>query len=421
MACARCVLAICVICSPLATAVRCGAGALDDAREHLAPARPGPPCDVLRRMRASLPEDMVRRVAELAPVRYRVATLSPSAATVTLWGRGGARRLLRGHSLGVTGFVFFPLGDRALSWSTDGRAIIWDVATGGAFRQLHHWSPVVCARVFPRGDRIVTCSEADACVIRDAAYGSPLVTLPVWDVRGVEVLPRGDRVLTFAPRGAVAVWDAATGAKRCEQGSHGGTVLVARVFPDGETVVTGGSDSRAIVWDASTCLIRHALPHTCRVPGVAVVGHGSAVVTTSISGGLYTWNASTGLPLRVDPGQSTWRMDSVRVEALGARHDLIVSTTLEEVRVMNVTSGAVLHRMVETPDITVAACVPPAGDIIATLGVHNISVWDVASGAKLESMAHSRLQSTDIAVGLGSVLDPDGFGPGVSWKDLPEM
>lgn len=68
--------------------------------------------------RSGLVWDVVRRVLDLAPFRYQVASCS-GCTSVTLWGRRGARLVLRGHVLPVAGVLFFPLGDRLVTWSEE--------------------------------------------------------------------------------------------------------------------------------------------------------------------------------------------------------------------------------------------------------------------------------------------------------------
>lgn len=61
----------------------------------------------------------------------------------------------------VTGMFFFRLGDRILTWSTDGAAIVWDAASGALLLELR-WGDgcaVRSAGVFAEGERCV-CQRA---------------------------------------------------------------------------------------------------------------------------------------------------------------------------------------------------------------------------------------------------------------------
>lgn len=124
--------------------------------------------DVLRRWLAYFTPDIVRQVLDAAPFRYQVATCTGSGA-VTLWGREGLHLKLLRQTVGeVGGILFFPLGDRMLTWSRNGMATIWSTSSGRALVELPHRRPVTCARIFASGDRVATCTQEGSGHIWDA-------------------------------------------------------------------------------------------------------------------------------------------------------------------------------------------------------------------------------------------------------------
>ena len=80
---------------------------------------------------------------------------------------------LIGHSYYVHCCQFSPCGKILASSSTDGRVILWDVATGKALHELSHESHscIKICRFSPDGDRLLTGSDDE--------------TLVLWDVKGV--------------------------------------------------------------------------------------------------------------------------------------------------------------------------------------------------------------------------------------------
>lgn len=213
----------------------------------------------MHKMREVLSRDVIRHVFDLIGFRFQIASCSMRQEIVTIWGARGPRRVLRGHTAEVAGVQFFPLGDRALTWSRDTTARIWDTASGKSVHVFEHRRQVKCAQIFPKGDRVVTCSEEGVCFIRDAESGELLSKLFNPRVRGVEVFPRGDRVLTWGRHSWASVWDTASGDIVCRLPGRVSAITMARVFPGGDKVITYNKLARAVIWDTASCRALHEL------------------------------------------------------------------------------------------------------------------------------------------------------------------
>lgn len=387
-------------------------------------ARVRPGDGVLERVKAGVAEDLHELVLDFVPFRSKVFA-SSGGRDVRLWSpSGGARTWRDGLSETVSGIRLFPLADRALTWSASGPALVWDVATGEVAVQLKGGRPR-CARVFPRGDRVAVCaSDGSGVSILDPGSGEELRRLHMQGVRDVAIFPSGDRLVSWGGAPSAAVWDAASGAALCRSGvgdprqSH--TFKVARVFPRGDRVASTNYAFMILIWDAATCRERQSLHHRAWVTGFAFAFGGEVLVSTGIDASIIVWNATSGRQLRRLRISEEYTMrPSFRFEALG--DDRIIAAGRGNVLVIDIATGAVLHRLSEAGLRDFA--VSPGGDVVATCAGRAVSVFDAATGAVLQRFEAPALKSGYpapclVAVGAGAAFDPEGFGPGVSWREL---
>lgn len=104
--------------------------------------------------------------------------------------------------------------------------------------------------------------------------------------------------------------------------------------------------------------------------------------------------------------------------------------------VWNTSSGEEVNTVAGGPGRTEGLAVAPGGDMVVTCGDAGAIAWDVGSGEKLHAFEipgpppsaqcaaarrHLHRPSCLVAVALGPVLDPQGIGRGVSWRDLPRV
>mmetsp|Transcript_122091 Transcript_122091/g.352913 ORF Transcript_122091/g.352913 Transcript_122091/m.352913 type:complete len:468 (-) Transcript_122091:89-1492(-) len=394
--------------------------------------------EALRELHRQLAKDLVLKVLDLLRFRYQVALCS-ECTSVSLLGTCGPRRMLEGYGSTVAGLRFFPLGDRALTWSQqDEVAVIWDTASGEVLRELRHDAAVKSGRVFPGGDRVVTRIEDGRTVIWDASTGQALHIIGRTRVRprshfldmvqDMEVFPSANRLLTWGRKNSAAIWDATSGRLRCHLCGHVSAISVAQVFPDSARVITGGFDSRAIIWDASRCRPLRNLSHSVWVTGVAVIDAGETVATVSVYGVTTIWSASLGVRLRTLIEPPPLRIErTLGLETFPGGSRLVTYNSAEAI-IWNTTSGEALHRFVSKPNATQGLTVSPGGDMLVTCGGGRVTVWDTLSGAvrhTFEERFNGRPLSQDgtlscfVAIALGAALSEQGFGNGFSWRELP--
>jgi WD40 repeat protein len=160
-------------------------------------------------------------------VKYGVVAWSlafrPDGAALATGGLDGIVRLivdektteLRGHSLGVTGVAFDPVGNTLASASWDKGVKLWDLASKRVVATLEgHEQPVWGVAFSPNGSLLATCDGFD---------GKPA-------------------------EGHVIVWDVATRGVRARLTAD--TCIRCVAFaPDGKTLAAGGNDGVVRFWD----------------------------------------------------------------------------------------------------------------------------------------------------------------------------
>lgn len=267
--------------------------------------------EVLGALRAALPWELVLAVLDKTAFRSHAAVCVESGTSAIILGSQGQVCSLGPHGDVVLGVIFFDLGERAVTWSRGGVAVVWNASSCQALHSRHYDSAVTSARVFPGGDRAAACSEGGMCEVWSTRTGARLQQFVVQHATSLEVFWPGDRIVTWGSFADTTVWDMATGQPRCVLPSDGWDADLASVFAGGDRLVTSGPADSSIIWDARTCKELHKLVHDALdvVMDVAVLQSGAAVVTMGISGRAYIWSADSGLRLRtlVDnwPGAST--------------------------------------------------------------------------------------------------------------------
>ena len=181
--------------------------------------------------------------------------------------------------------------------SFDGKARIWNAATGEPVKSLEHNKARVYHAAFspPDGRYLVTAGSAETR-IWDVDTGA-FKSLP--GTAGGEYAAfsaDGRYVVTTGDRGQV--WNVATG-ERVTTLEHNAAVSYAAFSPDGRAVVTAGLDHTARIWNAATGEpVGVPLRPTGQVEHLSFSPGGRLLATASAyDGRLQLWDAATGEPV----------------------------------------------------------------------------------------------------------------------------
>lgn len=205
--------------------------------------------------------------AAFSPDGRSIATTAYYAATIRDAATGALLHSLEAHSGGVVSAAFTADGQRIVTASVDGSAIIWEVAAGRALVKLDaHSGSVTSASFSPDGQRVVTTSTDRTAMIWDATTGQFLHTLRGHSsaVTSAAFSPDGGRIVTASADRTAMIWDTATGELLRTLRGHTGPVMSVTFSPDGQRLLTASADGSAIIWYApdDTNAIQSAL---CRI------------------------------------------------------------------------------------------------------------------------------------------------------------
>ncbi len=171
------------------------------------------------------------------------------------------------HPGGLNGAVLRDDGAVLLSFGTDRKARLWDVATGRLLHELDHRGALERAEFAPDGDTLLTAGHST--VVR------------LWDVEtGTEVLSRLGSI------------------------EHRSFVPTAQFGAGGTTLVTGSFDRTARLWDAGSQRGQgNTLPHTEQVIEVRLAPDGRSVATQTRAGRVRLWRmgGDRGLGVTASP------------------------------------------------------------------------------------------------------------------------
>jgi WD40 repeat protein/serine/threonine protein kinase len=175
-------------------------------------------------------------------------------ANLAAWhGRLHPLRDLLAHPAPVRTAVFSSDGRAVLTVCDDGRAYLWETATGTLRARLEHPADILAAAFSPDGRLVLTAGEDGTARLWDAAAGRPAGG-PLRHAGPVRVAAfgRGGRtIFTAGEDRQVRLWDTDTGRPLAQAGQPDEVVALA-LSPDGKRLLTGGAGGAARLWDAAT-------------------------------------------------------------------------------------------------------------------------------------------------------------------------
>jgi len=282
------------------------------------------------------------------------------------------------HHVVVDAVAFSPDGRRVATASQDGRAKVWDPATGECIYTVfaHHWG-VPAVAFSPDGGKLLTGDEGYEAKLWDALSGEWIrsFTGHAWSVSSVDFWPDNSKVLTGSGDGTAKVWDAETGECIRTIRADAGWVCSAAVSPDGTEVLTGGWERAAKLWDAATGeYIRAFEDNWGYGVSVAFSPDGTRVLTGSQDPTAKLWNAHTGECIRTFTGHA-YRISSVAFSPNGTR--VLTGSYDRTAKLWNAPTGECIRTFTgHTSAVTSVAFSPDGAHVLMGSYDGTAKLWD---------------------------------------------
>ncbi len=219
-------------------------------------------------------------------------------------------RLLAGAGLGTKAVAFSPSGGMLATGDINGRAYLWDTATGQRTATLTNFASRPATPI-PSADSVAFSPSGGMLAVGDNNGSTYLWDLATVKNTAVLIDPgtggnSAVNAVAFSPsgmllaigdcNGSTYLWDPATlqdVATLSEPGTGGECVTSVAFSPDGTMLATGDSDGRGYLWNLAGQRITATLKNGSPVTSVAF-NPGGTMLATGNEHGVDLWIAATG-------------------------------------------------------------------------------------------------------------------------------
>ena len=211
------------------------------------------------------------------------------------------RHTLYGHLHHVGAIVFTPDG-ALISGASDGTVRIWSPGSG-RLRTLFRCEAGVQELCLLQGGKqllVVTSREAQVWSLEVQPAQAKLYARGKDGISGLEALAfdaEGTRLATVGQDAVVRIWSVGRRTITHNLTGHTGRSMVVAFGPAGtDLLVSGGEDRKVLLWrlrepkpPRPVLLAGHTAPVTC----LAITPDGTLIVSGSLDGSVYLWDAGT--------------------------------------------------------------------------------------------------------------------------------
>jgi WD40 repeat protein len=228
-----------------------------------------------------------------------VVSIAPDDATLHVWNPKTGEDRTYGGLQKINSARFSPDGTQLVGASSDGRVMLWDVASGQAHPVHTGEGEKLDVAMDPSGTRIAFGGNVPLVI--QSTDGTHVVRLRGHRgrVNALVFSPDGRHLLTGSDDTTARIWNARTGALERTVSAHQGVVGSVSYSKDGARFATAGSDGTVALWRVAGGEPVILAGHTLAVNSAEFNPRGDRVVTAGEDGTVRVWNAAGGDPIVV--------------------------------------------------------------------------------------------------------------------------
>lgn len=213
------------------------------------------------------------------------------AFTTVIWDVASKKVLQHlNHETQVFSVVFDRAGRYVGTGCQNGKAGLWDVASGKRIREYSGHEGVVYTVCFsPDGKHLASAGMDGQVIVWDLASDTPALTLKAHDapVRNITFSPGGKHLLTASDDRTVGIWNAKTGARIGTLQGHNNAVWDVALDNSGTYIFTAAIDRSSRIWDAAS------LELLVTLPGITCARYSDStntLITAQFNGSVECWS-----------------------------------------------------------------------------------------------------------------------------------
>jgi len=350
------------------------------------------------------------------------------------WGRLKYLSQRQVGQLGADGplddVAYSPEGKLLAAAGWDGKAHLWEAASGREVAAIAHGQYVHAVAFTPDGRQLATGSSDGTVRLHDVATQQRTMTFTGHEeaVLSVDISPDGRWLLTSSYDNTARLWNLETGDPLRVLRGHNWWVWQARFSPDGRRVVTASQDGKAVVWQVETSghqvrvtKLTEFVEHDGPVYAAAFAPDGGRIASAGHDGSVRIWSPLQIEPISVqarlqgkpDPANPQRRLSGhtapVRSVSFSPDGSLLVSGSQDNtVRVWDFRSGKLLKAMRGHGEQVRSCRFAPGGDRVASASHdQQVKIWDLDGYQEVRVLRGRVLRGHRDAV-LAVGYSPDG-------------
>ena len=292
-----------------------------------------------------------------------------------------------------TSFDITPDEQRIIVNASDGKAIVWDLASGKQLQIMDgHEGGIENVRITPDGRCAISCGRDRVIRVWDTETGACFRNLQENTRRVVSVCIRSDarQAISAGLDKLLRVWDIESGKCNQQLETHSFSVNSMCISQDGKTAISGSLDKLICLWDLASGTCKKILEgHTSSVESVNLSSTSRWAVTGSRDKTVRVWDIQTGECSQVLHGH----MDDVYSVCVSSDGKRAVSGSQDKtLRIWDLETGSCLKTL-KGHSLTVGSVrlTPDKRYAVSGSRDRTLRIWNIETGECINTLKGHRL------------------------------